>query len=362
MAVDDRGPQLAAVTLFFLGLAALTVSLRCYVRLYILKVFQVEDWLAVASMACFVAYATIVMQSISYGAGKHLDVVPAEQIPLALKARWAGELSYVVTSMFTKFTVGIFLLRICSRAWQRSLLCTTLLVCLIYHVFYTFLAAFQCQPVSFYWLKYTPGAVGKCWSDDMVIGCTYVAAALNAMADWILGLLPIALVQNLGLSRRSKVLVSGTLALGSIASSATIVRIPYIWQLTQPGDFMYEFTDLAIWSTAEVGFGIVASSMATLRPLVRRVLGGTASSPSLRSRSFSLSRHRSHSYTSRPFHYSWRRSGTVAVRHSRTQSGSPKEECYRIGSWRRESKGEGESEPKMPELVRIREMRVQGCG
>lgn len=118
--------------------------------------------------------------------------------------------------MFTKFTVGLFLLRICSRAWQKSVLCTTLLVCLVYHVFYTFMTAFQCQPVSFYWLKYTPGAIGKCWSDDLVIGCTYVAATINATTDWILGLLPIALVQNLGLSGRSKILVSGTLALGSM--------------------------------------------------------------------------------------------------------------------------------------------------
>ncbi len=109
MALDDRGPQLAAVTLFFVSLAALTVTLLCFVRLFILKVFQVEDWLAVASMvnkptlplegggqllmelganrdkASFVAYTAIVMHTISYGAGKHLAAVPVEHIPLALK-------------------------------------------------------------------------------------------------------------------------------------------------------------------------------------------------------------------------------------------------------------------------------------
>ncbi|KAI4869507.1 hypothetical protein F4820DRAFT_463435 [Hypoxylon rubiginosum] len=378
MALDDRGPQLAAVTLFFLGLAALTVTLRCFVRLFILKVFQVEDWLAVASMvnkptlplegggqlfmelganrdkASFVAYTAIVMHTISYGAGKHLAAVPVEHIPLALKSRWAAELVYVVTSMLAKFTVGLFLLRISPQAWQRTVICATLLVCLAYHVFYAFMAAFQCQPVSFFWLKHVPGAVGRCWSDELVIGCTYAAAAVNAVADWILGLLPIALVQNLGLSKRSQVLVSCTLALGSIASSATIVRIPYIWQLTQPGDFMYEFTDLAIWSTTEIGLGIVASAVATLRPLVRLVFGGSSSS--------SLSSPR-HSYPSRSFHYSWRRSGTVAVQHRRTRSGEGPEQqqrqqgYYRMASWRKDS--DGESEPKMPERVRARERRVR---
>ncbi|KAI0180439.1 hypothetical protein GGR52DRAFT_243924 [Hypoxylon sp. FL1284] len=345
MALDDRGPQLAAVALCFLGLATLTVALRCYVRVFILKAFQVEDWLAVTTMACFLAYVTIVMQSISYGAGKHIGDVDVEDIPLALKSRWAAELVYVVTTMFAKFTVGLFLLRICSRAWQRSVICTTLLVCLIYHIFYAFMAAFQCQPVPFFWLKYNPGAVGKCWSDTLVTGCTYAAAAINAIADWILGLLPIWLVQNLGLSTRSEALVSFTLALGSIASSATIVRIPYIWQLTMPGDFMYEFTDLAIWSTVELGLSIVASSAATLRPLVRLMFG---SSDGSRSSSFgSLS-------SSRPFHYSWRRSGTVAV-HFGTRSGGPDQGYYRMASWRKDA----DDDLKAPERVVLRERRLE---
>ncbi|KAI1777869.1 hypothetical protein F4818DRAFT_439192 [Hypoxylon cercidicola] len=350
MAPDDRGPQLAAVTLSFLGLAALTVALRCYVRLCLLKVFQVEDWLAIASMACFIGYAVDVMLCIEYGAGKHLAAVPVEQIPLALKHRWIGELTYVVTSMFTKFAVGLFLLRICSRAWQRSVIWTTLLVCLIYHVFYVFMTAFQCQPASYYWLKYNPGTVGKCWSDELVMGCTYAAAAINATTDWILGLLPIALVQNLELSKRTKVLVSCTLALGSIASTATIVRIPYIWQLTQPGDFLYEFTDLTIWSTIEIGLGIVASAVATLRPLVRAVFGGLSSFSSRYSR-------RSH-----PIHYSWRKSGTVAARRS---GGPDHQGYYRMGSWRKDSDagrgGYGNGDLKTPERVRYTRGGISNC-
>jgi hypothetical protein len=47
MAVNDRGPELAAVASVFLGLSSLTVCLRCYVRLFVLKLFRLEDWLAV---------------------------------------------------------------------------------------------------------------------------------------------------------------------------------------------------------------------------------------------------------------------------------------------------------------------------
>ena len=43
----------------------------------------------------------------------------------------------------------------------------------------------------------------------------------------------------------------------------------YVWQLTDAEDFLYEFTDIAIWSTVENGLGLTAVCMATLRPLIR---------------------------------------------------------------------------------------------
>lgn len=130
--------------------------------------------------------------------------------------RWAGEIGYIVTSLFLKFTVGVFLLRICSRRWHKWTICSMLAVCLVYHIFYVFMTVFQCQPISHYWGRYTGDTEGTCWSNDLIMGSTYTAAGLNAITDWVLGLLPIVLVRNLQLSTRTKILVSCTLALGSM--------------------------------------------------------------------------------------------------------------------------------------------------
>lgn len=48
---------------------------------------------------------------------------------------------------------------------------------------------------------------------------------------------------------------------------ATIARIPYAQQLLSNPDYLYNFSDLAIWSIVECGIAITASSLATLRPL-----------------------------------------------------------------------------------------------
>ncbi|KAI1460731.1 hypothetical protein F4805DRAFT_373839 [Annulohypoxylon moriforme] len=314
----DNGPRLEAAVLALLPLTAITLALRCYVRIRMLKFFKAEDWLAVATMICFIIYCTLVMISISHGAGKTMSEVPLENYPTILKMRYAGEIVYIMTSLLIKFTVGIFLLRICSLAWQRTVIWIVLFVCLVYSIFFTFMAIFQCRPVQYYWSQYTTKMEGTCFSDELIRGTSYAAAVINCVSDWILGLLPIALIGKLELSKRSKIMVSCTLALGSIASIATIIRIPYIWQLsTANDDVLHVFTVVSIWSTVENGLGLIASSLATLRPLYRKIFGTAGS----RARTPSAKRR---------YLYSWRKSGTVNVNHMR---GDGNVEYYRMGKY-----------------------------
>jgi hypothetical protein len=54
------------------------------------------------------------------------------------------------------------------------------------------------------------------------------------------------------------------------ASVASIVRLPYAQDFLLSPDYLWKFTDLGIWSTVEIGAGLSASSLATLKPLFRR--------------------------------------------------------------------------------------------
>jgi hypothetical protein len=68
---------------------------------------------------------------------------------------------------------------------------------------------------------------------------------------------------------KTKLLVAGILAFGAIGSTGTVVRMFYVHTLMDGPDFLYATTDVAIWSTVEPGIGIVAASIACLRPLFR---------------------------------------------------------------------------------------------
>ncbi|KAH8683351.1 hypothetical protein BGZ60DRAFT_217876 [Tricladium varicosporioides] len=267
MAVENRGPQVAASAILFLTLSWIFVSLRCYVRTVLMKSFGADDWLAVAALILFTLYCAFVLLGVHYGTGQHLADLDQSNIPIAIKWWWCCELAYVSSTAVLKVSIGIFLMRICVKPMQRITIYMTMGIVTTFSIFYFFLIVFQCTPPTYFWTQYT-GGKGTCLESHVIPDATYAHSAVSALVDWTLGILPIFLVWDLAMNPRTKIIVGVILGLGAIGSTATIVRIPYINQLSQ-GDFLYSTSDVAIWSTVEPGIGIVASSMATLRPLFR---------------------------------------------------------------------------------------------
>lgn len=190
--------------------------------------------------------------------------------------RWIGSLLYIVISTSSKFVVGLFLLRICShRRWQKITIWAILGLVTVFNIMFIFFDIFSCRPIEYQWTRYAdpprPATGAQCNATSFATVTTYVAAFLNVVADWTLAVLPSYLVWQAKMERRKKISVCAVLALGSVASVATIVRIPFADGILNRPDFLYDFTDLAIWSTLEIGIALTASSLATLTPLFRKI-------------------------------------------------------------------------------------------
>ncbi|KAH6671204.1 cation-transporting ATPase 4 [Halenospora varia] len=271
MTAETRGPELAAVIIFLLAFALTTVGLRCYTMGYLMKRFFAEDWI---QQIFYVAYSVFALVSIHFGLGQHVVNVPTEQHPKALLFKWLGQVFYVIVAVLVKFVVGILLLRICShQKWQRITIYSLLAVVGLFNAFYIFIVIFQCRPIEFYWFRYQTNSPvsGQCSHTKLATIPTYISLVLNVLSDFTLALLPISFVWHSKMEIRTKVSVVVVLAQYPRASLATIARIPYAKQLLSNPDYLYNFTDLAIWSTVEIGLGLAASSLATLKPLFRRL-------------------------------------------------------------------------------------------
>lgn len=222
-----------------------------------------------------IAYTVCALLAVHYGVGKHVvDVSPEDRVN-AVHWRWIASILYIIISTATKYVVGLFLLRICShRRWQRITIWAILALVTIFNIMYIFIDVFSCRPIEYQWTRYDdpprPASGASCNATSYATVTTYVAAFLNVLADWTLAILPSYLVWQAKMERRKKISVCAVLALGSVASIATIVRIPFADGILDSPDFLYAFTDLAIWSTLEIGIALTASSLATLTPLFRK--------------------------------------------------------------------------------------------
>ncbi|KFY57146.1 hypothetical protein V496_06536 [Pseudogymnoascus sp. VKM F-4515 (FW-2607)] len=272
-----RGPELLGTVGLFVALSTIAIILRCYTRIFIVKSFGFDDYSAAAAWTyniLFMLYSTFAVSGVHNGTGQHAVDIPDDVLPVGLKWWWACEPAYILTCMALKLSIGIFLLRIAVVKTHKIIIWTVIIVTEIYSTFFFLIFVLQCRPSAYFWTQYTGGS-GTCINPKITVDAFYAYSAISCMGDWTLGILPAFMVWNLQMNFRTKLSVACILAVGCIASTATIIRIPFISGMADIGDFLYSTMDVAIWSTVEVGIGIVASAAATLRPLFRVFFAGS---------------------------------------------------------------------------------------
>ncbi|KAL5115708.1 hypothetical protein ACEQ8H_006420 [Pleosporales sp. CAS-2024a] len=229
------GRILWALVLTLLVLAYVTVALRLWVRFRITKSPGWDDAAIVATL--FVQLS---------------------------------EVFYILTTTTLKISLGLFFLRVLTKRWQIMLFHVILGVSAIYGFLYVLTAIFACgNPTNM-----ADAVLGskKCLPAALVLISGYCYGVINIIADWTFVLIPITVLLDSELDRRSKMSVSIVMALGAIGSVSSIMRIIFLRGLILISTGLSPVTVKAtIWAVAEPGTGIVAASVAILRPLIRDI-------------------------------------------------------------------------------------------
>lgn len=117
--------------------------------------------------------------------------------------------------MALKFSIGIFLLRIAVSRTHRIIIWAVIIVTEVYSVFFFLLFLLQCRPSAYFWTQYT-GGKGSCLNPNVIVNAFYGYSAISCLADWVLGIIPVFLVWNLQMNRRTKISVAAILAVGAM--------------------------------------------------------------------------------------------------------------------------------------------------
>lgn len=167
-------------------------------------------------------------------------------------------------------------------------------------IVYFFVTIFHCYPTKKYWNDSIPGS---CIPEPIFVKLGYLYSAVSLLTDLVYAMLPAFIIWNIQLKTRIRLIIIMLMGMGLMyvhapevvyhmltrrrASSAVIARIYYLQRFLDP-DFLcrcpkgaqYRLiltcftdatTDIAIWSTIEMGLAISAASVATLRPLARKL-------------------------------------------------------------------------------------------
>ena len=106
--MEDRSQEVAGVAGFFLALTTVSIALRCYCRIKVVKNFGWDDWFAVLAYVSlhiihtyfdyfepgltlvawqlfFVFFCAFAIVGTLYGTGKHMQNIPPADVPIGLK-------------------------------------------------------------------------------------------------------------------------------------------------------------------------------------------------------------------------------------------------------------------------------------
>lgn len=125
---------------------------------------------------------------------------------------WLGQIFYVVTCVAAKLSIIITLLRITVERIYAWVLYGAIALATGVGLVFLFFTIFQCQPVDFFWNR--DSEQGTCIDSDVLIAIAYLYSVGAAITDLTIGLLPVALIWNLRMSRRNKQAIMGILGIG----------------------------------------------------------------------------------------------------------------------------------------------------
>lgn len=135
-----------------------------------------------------------------------------------------AQVLYGVSVPLIKACVVVTLMRITKERVYRWTLYGTLAVATIMAIIGVLASLLYCKPVPAYWNPY----LGTCGNFMTVVNIGYAWTATGIVTDWVCAILPWFVIRKLQMTKRTKTVVMIILGCGAIASTASIVRAPYL--------------------------------------------------------------------------------------------------------------------------------------
>ncbi|KAK4154633.1 hypothetical protein C8A00DRAFT_32589 [Chaetomidium leptoderma] len=266
--------RIVGVVGFFHFLAFTFVSLRIYVRLFMVRAFGVDDALII--IACGLAlmsWICLVLQ-IPHGLGRHGLVVPVEErIKFEQITFWKTVFSDGVALGLLRVSMAISLLRLKrDLKWYRWSLFAIMGFVVLYSIQAIAWLFVYCTPFSGWWgFQWMNPFDPRCQDFNLFVNLVYWNISCNIFTDVVLGALPIPIILSLKMKLRVRLYVIGILNLGYLAVLMGILKAVYMLTTGGDPDAIFDYW-VHFWQNLQLNIGLIAACASFLKPLVGRLL------------------------------------------------------------------------------------------
>ncbi|OQD96806.1 hypothetical protein PENSOL_c014G11976 [Penicillium solitum] len=251
-----------------MGLAILTVALRLYTRVYVVKAPGLDDLIIIGALLVDVALFAFIILEREYGIGIPTSELSADDVERQLFWLWLSVPFYNMTMILAKFSALALYIRL-FRPRPFRLATYILMGCLgIIGLWTTLSGFFFCNPVNAFWSTSEEVRNTKCLPAGPV---WFTNGALQTLTDLVILILPMPLLWKLQLPTRQKWGILVVFGLGIIIVATSSARMYPLSIMVAGEDLTYANAQAALWSFLEANVSIICICLPPLHPLLSRM-------------------------------------------------------------------------------------------
>ncbi|KAK7908049.1 hypothetical protein PG985_015352 [Apiospora marii] len=240
---------ISAVALLFTSLSLVSVLLRAYVRVVLVKASGADDVVIVIGWLASCGFAVVTVIQTKWGLGlQNVDDMPPENLYNFGLLQYIGAPFYITSILFFKLSLLLSYFRFLPKGIWRFLAVLVSLVTILFHASFLVVQINLCTPIAKQW---DPTIIhGRCIE---AVPFYTTVAAMTIVLDVIVMLLPFPTLYASKIQNRKKVVLLGLFALGIFITIIQMFRIQTIKSLAN----YLDSAKLIMWSTIENNLGII---------------------------------------------------------------------------------------------------------
>jgi hypothetical protein len=238
-----------------LSLVWFFVLMRFGFKLFERMAIELDDWTILTTATVGTALTAVTIGgTIKHGLGKDIWTLEPEDITTMLLFFEIVAVLYFTTLTLLKLSILFFYIKIFPVSEAKHLLWGTVAFTLVWGIVYVIVAINQCTPISYFWTHWDGTHEGSCLNVNAI---TSSNAAFSIILDfWSLGI-PLWQLRRLKLHWKKKVGVALMFAVGTFVTIVSILRLQALVHFAKSTNVSWTFYDVSIWSTLEIGVGII---------------------------------------------------------------------------------------------------------